>query len=630
MKKITLKTLSYHGFRGQTQEITFSDKTTAIRGRNGSGKSTVLNAILWLLLNVDTEDRNNFNLFDNNEDYTPENVGRCDVTATFDVDGVPLKLAKNAMQVWRRNRATGEQERANDTYEYYVDDLAVPATKYTSTIDGIFGKGGNKLKLMMNIHYYQGLEWKELRKHFASIVGDITDTDFEGDYSEVLPLIQKSGAEDARKTFMNRLNELSKTEAKQEAAIKAQQEQLPDISDLPQIEAQIATLKKEREGIEQMKQALVGQNDALVKRRKEEEDVIAEKRAELQKARLEHDASNKARLAELEQAVTNAKRTNRSLTQQRDVVRQSIANAKMLKDTNEARLVELRTENMKIKSRMFENVCPNCGHEFTGARYTEELQRFNAKKEGDLAANISEGKATRTRVEQFIEQVAQLEAQLAAIKAVAVEPLEAELDTFCKAMRPYDGSALEAEIATLEATKTVIPENPDMTAYQSRTGEICTELERLYRELGKKDSYDKGMRLIAQRQAEKKQTSQDIATNTKMKTLVEAYQREYADIIRKRVNVNFDKVQVVMTKVNKSGDIVDTCEFVLDNVSGGTINNANQYLIGYEIAQAFQKYYDVCLPLFIDNAESINECNLPQYDGQRVLLCVDDCEFTIN
>ena len=69
MKTIKLKKLTIQDWRAKNKVVEFSDNTE-IRGYNKSSKSSVYNGFLWLLTGCDSEDRNNYNLFDNTIEQT--------------------------------------------------------------------------------------------------------------------------------------------------------------------------------------------------------------------------------------------------------------------------------------------------------------------------------------------------------------------------------------------------------------------------------------------------------------------------------------------------------------------------------------------------------------------------------
>ena len=68
MRTIKLKSLSLVNFKGvRSQEINFSDQVTVVCGENGTGKTTVFDAFLWLLFGKDSTGRSdsNFNIKSN-------------------------------------------------------------------------------------------------------------------------------------------------------------------------------------------------------------------------------------------------------------------------------------------------------------------------------------------------------------------------------------------------------------------------------------------------------------------------------------------------------------------------------------------------------------------------------------
>lgn len=618
-----LRSLRTHGFRGQDLDIHFGDKDTIISGDNGEGKTTTMHAVLNLLYSCDADDKQNYNLFDNNKESSPESPLSCWIESDFEIDGVGVKLRKEAEQVYRRNRTTGEVERANDAYKYYIDDLEVSATKYAQFITDNFGRGG-WLKLMLNPRYWEMLDARTLRNYFADIVGEITAQDFEGDYAEVMPLIAKQGAENARKTYQKEITDFNKIEVQQSATIKAASEALPDLTAVKDAEDTAVALETEKQGLEQRRMALTGQNDEIVAKRKADEDAISAKRKELIDAQhyFEQDQSftEDALVAKLNEAKENNATTNR----RRQQAESDVENLKLRLSTERMRLEEMRNELKTIKLRTFDGVCSVCGNSYIGAERTKRLELFRAKKETDEKNKIEEGKKQAERVSQLETSLAEAEARLATTtERVDIRPIEDALVEFRRNKRAWEVTdeykRLTAELTELEANRTEIPTNEEVVEIQKRVGEIDSMLKEAYQVIGLRKVHDDGIARIEDMKEQRRATMQAIATATKRKTLVEQYQREYADIVRTRVNKNFRNVKVEMTTTNKSGDIIDTCKLRLDGVTD-TYNYANKVKIGIEVAQVFQKHFGVCLPLFVDNAESITE--IPEHDGQRVMLRV--------
>lgn len=622
MRRIKLKNLSYKGFRGQTQELTFASDKTVISGMNGSGKSTVHNAFLWLLTGYDNANRANYNLFDES--------GKCEVTALFDIDGKELKLMRKGSQTWSKKRDTGEIYRNGDDYEFYIDDLKVSSTKYGTMIRETFGRIDD-IKLMLLPDMYRLLDTKTLRKYFADMAGEITPSDFKGDYSSVIGLINKSGIDSAKKVFTNRLAELDKTSKNLKLKIEVSKDLLPNISSIKDIESKISNLEDERKEIEAKRKEISCTNQEVVLKRKEQEDAIFAKKQEMADASYRHDSENKKRLSELESAIIEAKQSNKTYLQRKKDIEELISYYESDIKSCEYNREKLLKEYKELQGKIFEGICPECGSEYKkgSVSYDKALSKFTKKKNEDIERVVKEGKKLVVQLEANKEKIAQLKSELGSIKKIDIKPLEDALYDFKKTMRPFDPTSFEKEISEMQAKLVVIPENEELNALQIKLGDINTEISSLNRELGVRDTYERGIKNIEQMQCELKTIEADIETNTRMKTLIESYQREYADIVRERVNVKFDKVVVEMTRPNKSGGLDDVCNLSLDGVAN-TNNSASEIIIGCEVCEAFQQHYGLSMPLFIDKAESINEWNMPKHNGQTIILTVSDKEFNVD
>ena len=86
-----------------------------------------------------------------------------------------------------------------------------------------------------------------------------------------------------------------------------------------------------------------------------------------------------------------------------------------------------------------------------------------------------------------------------------------------------------------------------------------------------------------------------------------------------------------MSEMNKSGDIVPICT-VKDRfgVNALVANNASRILCGLDIAMAFQRQYNLQLPIFIDNAESISDERIPHLQQQVILLVFKKTQFEVS
>lgn len=644
MKTITLKKLTLQDWRGQNNSVTFG-QDTEIKGRNKSGKSSIFNAWLWLLMGVDSSDNVNYKLFDEKVEPTHENSKVASVEAVLDIDGVEYTLKKTAEIGWTRKKGREEYERkGTDTYKFFVDSIERNASDYKAFIEETFAPF-SKLKLMLNVGHYLGLDWKDLRRTFEDLVGEIKDEDFKCDYSIIKNELAKYAPEQIKESIKGQMKPIKQNIEGLPITISTLQSSLPDISGLDTIQQEIDEAKEQIESIDKQ---ILGSNEqakAYIEKRNAELSEINKLKQEYAEAETKYNTKPiyeankiKSQIAEIEGNNAQIERENRKGKQVVADAEREIELAKeRLRAYEECRKVLLK-ENENVKSMQFEGgVCSYCGQPLQGDKLEEAKQRFFEQKEARHKSIVATGKANNEKIAQCKKEIEELKAIID--KGYEEKPLQdkdkltlelQELrDNFVKYSNTKEGKEKLEIIASHEANLTDIP-TADTTALQNMKKELLNEIETNSKKLGLKGEYDKQIAKIAQFQSELKDSAAELALLEGKLNAVERYEREKASIISYRVNSKFDYLHVEMTETNKSGNIVDTCK-VTDNmgISASVTNHASKVLIGIDLALALQKFYDVNLPLFVDDADLINSDNMPEMDNQLVKLIVTNEDFCV-
>lgn len=638
MKDVFLRNLSYNNFRGQTHEFSFG-RRNILHGRNRSGKSSAINAILWLLTDADDSDRSKFELFNNTIALSSDNIQMCSVYAEFTVDGASYKLSKTAKQKWVRSKGSEELTKdSSDEYRYYVDGLEVTATSYAETIAANFAPIG-KLKLMLNLGLWEMLDWRELRKRFSDIVGEITMSDFKGDYSEVIDEIGTKGAESAKEMFHKLISNKDERnpgyeEQKKliEAKIEARREMLPDLSGIANAEARIAELTAEQESIDAALLGLRGVNDELLAKRKAEEDAIADAEQEYRKARTRYENEMVQGEYSVRNALVQAESVNRGNKVLREQLQRRIADLNESIRTQETLRKEKLSDVERIERREFDGKCPVCGSEFSGQIRADRINEFRTRRDADREAVIREGKAIRVRIDKYREDIAAVETKLSEIK-------DEDLSVYKKAVEDYHLNRIEWEkteiheglknkILSLRESRTEIPDNPELDKMLQRKGDITVLLKKEYETTALQKTYDSIKDEICRLESRLRSVVEALAECERKEMLCERYINEEADIIRYRVNKFFpDSIEVSMQKRKKDGSLIPCCEMRVNRVNATVANTEGKMRVGTAVAMAFMSFCGVRMPLLIDNSEGIDDENLPDYDGQMIVARRDDCDF---
>lgn len=645
MKIITLKKLTLQDWRGQNKVINFGHNTE-IKGRNKSGKSSCFNAWLWLLTSCDANDNVNYKLFDEKIEQTHENNKVASVEAVLDIDSVEYTLKKTAEIGWVRKKGREEYERkGSDNYLFFVDSIQRSASEYKSFIEDNFAPFP-KLKLMLNINYFLGMDWRCLRGIFEHLVGEIKDDDFEGDYSIIKNELDKYPPEKIKESIKGQMKPIKQNIEGLPITINTLQSSLPDISGLDVIREEIEDAKKQIESIDKL---ILGSNEqakVYIKKRDAELAEINKLKQEYAEAENKYNTKPiyeankiKTQIADVDSNNAQIERDNRKNKQVLEDAEKEIKLAKERLRAYEEYRKFLLKENENVKSMQFEGeVCSYCGQPLQGEKLEEAKQRFFEQREVKHKSIVATGKSNNEKIVQVKSEIEELQAIID--KGYEEKPLQSkellvlELDNlrnnFVKYRDTKEGKEKLGIIAYHEANLTDIP-SEDTRALQNMKRELLTDIEANSKKLGLKDEYDKQIDKIKEFQSSLRDSASELALLEGKLNAVERYEREKASIISYRVNSKFDYLHVEMTETNKSGNDIDTCK-VTDNmgVSASVTNHASKVLIGIDLALALQKFYDINLPLFIDDSELINESNIPSINNQLIKMIVTDGDFVVD
>lgn len=643
MKNVKIKSLSIADWRAQTRTYDMFGDKTVFRGRNGTGKSTLLDAFLWVMCGVDAQDKTNYRLFDSERELTPENAIPAVAELTLDVDGMEYKFKRTAKQSWTRKRGSAEYTKdASDEYKFYVDDLAISAKAYWERISALLAPV-DKLKLMLNVRYYQLLDWKQMRRQFADMVGVIDESELQGDYSSIKPLMEqyKGKIDDVMEWLRQQINPLKSTLNRIDSEIQGMHNALPDTSECAAAETQAEEIKAQIAEVDKAIMGLGEANKPLVEKRNAELKAIKDKEFEFDTYRNDYTTILMEPIHELEKQIKDVEKTNRKIEQynrgvemQRANINHQIQVANQQVNFLEEELVRLRARKDEIKSRVFDSemTCPICGQPMPENIVAESRDKFYAKRDSDLKDCVDRGVKTLEQQQKQVNLIADLNMQIEQLPElrtfVSATERKAQKSEMESQLIPFENTEqykdMRRIIDDMKASLTVIPE-VDATELQAEKERLQSEWKECIQITARQGIYDRGMSDIAAKEAEKSKTGTELARLEGLLATCIERNREWASIVRNRANKYLTVCRVEMVELAKSGDIVDTCTVIIDGVdANGTSNTANKVKAGIDIANAFQKNYGLCLPLIIDNAEQITSDNMPDVDNQLIMTFVDE------
>ena len=431
MKEIRIKTLELSNWRAQNKKITFSGRTV-ISGRNRSGKSTTKDALLWLLTGYDSEDRYNYQLFDTTVEATKENSVPAYVEGVFDIDGMEYTLKRMAEMGWSRPRGSDTYvKKTTDDYSFFRDGVALSSGDYMRFVESVFGPV-QYLKFILNINYYMLLDWKALRTAFSEVIGEVNDSDYTGDYTELSQLLATYKSLDVIKEYLKQRrtplrDSVGTAERKGSLSIEIEtmRDNLPDVSEADrarerciEIETMMLSIDKE----------MAGAADALqpyVERRRKETADIMKMRDDLSRREQEYEQSFRNAITDIDREIHNVNAENYLNRNQQERDKQDIAG-------NERRLEELALDIKRLQDRrkmlLEENrrcleqefsgdKCSYCGQELPADMLEDARRLFEADKEREHQEIVARGKRNNMemeRVKKEMEDISKMNGVLAA------------------------------------------------------------------------------------------------------------------------------------------------------------------------------------------------------------------------
>ena len=378
-------TLHLENFRGIKElDIEFAGRNVDIYGANGTGKTTIANAICWLLLDRAATDEKDFN---------PKTTGAHDLhhkaSMKLDCNGTIVTLAKDFYEIWTQKKGSATKSFSGHTTDYYINEVPSKQKEYDTMVESICGVDIDKIK-MLTLHGYfiEGMKNDERRRMLFEICGDVSDDEVmdANGLSELRTILKMPGTTDqtysiaeykkiaaAQKRRMNK--ELELIPARIDEASKL----MPEVLDSESVlRKQLTSLYKKQDDISRRKQeALATDDDTMTAQQ------INTLQLELERRKLEYlQEGNKANeaayaeLAELKKKKSSLESENASLIRKTEDSKKEIERMETMREL-------LLSDYAKVQAEQWDEaneICPTCGQPLPAERVEQLREEFNLRK----------------------------------------------------------------------------------------------------------------------------------------------------------------------------------------------------------------------------------------------------------
>lgn len=619
--------LNLQNFKG----IEFGDfrftNNTIIRGDNATGKTTVFDALCWLLFGKDSLDRADFQIKTLKNGEPVHNVNHM-VQAAFDnEDGTGFTLKRIYREKYSNPRG-GEVKLTGHTTDYFINDVPSKEKEYKAFINNMINE--DVFKLITNpLFFNEQYTWQNRRKLLLEMCGDVDDASVinsKDELKRLTELLNGRSVDEQRKIIASKKTainkELDMIPVRIDEAVKCKPTPLEAEQKLKD---DIATIETAIKQLDEDKSVIVNGLDGAERTAKirEIKRKLADRKSQLmnehteKERRLEHEY--KLSLVQLQMAETERDRYKDREYELDTQIKQE-----------EARIDKLQAEFDEFNQSQFnKELCPTCGQELPASKYEELQAKFNknkAEKLEEWQALIDSAKALK---QNYIEQK-----ELMQVKADGmcsqIEELSNTKDAKQKAMNEVGEVDLDNDVQVndLKAELFMLELDEDNTSddqlkrIDSELSELADKRSALQTELTKYDV----IRDITKRINELEQEQQRLINEKNLVDetafLLDEFVKAKVEMLEDTINKHFTITTFKMANVLVNGSVEDCCETMVDGVPYRSLNNAARINAGIDIINALTKFYKVNAPVFIDNAEAVTK--FIDCKSQTIKLIVDE------
>ena len=672
MKNVKIKSLTLNNYRCFSGEHEFHadfGEKTRVSGKNGSGKSTVMNAVMEVLTgkNADGTQADNFRPIADGQEVEGVDIVR---TVVLDIDGKETEIKKITKQ--RRERVDGVMQYVpgSNANSYLVDGISFTQKKFDEFIAENICPTETLLACCNPNAFLSLKSTTDMRAFLEKMAGfDLNEyiKSLGAEFAEVDEIIKGHPIEQVQKTLNKQLTDQKKATTKAETKWeyekgKAVDSGSDDITRLAEqkvsYENQISILDEQEKSLDDVMAAYDQKSKDILDLKFEQSEVVRKANEGLvnQKKKLNEDVvlfeqekkftENDLRMAEMD--LKHAKM---------GVERHTAEIKKAQEDWKVCSMSEFdESEMRRIEDERFDEdsqYCPTCGQILPLDERQKKRDLFEVSKEKRLrneqkkkldfeekrdihlteitesgnkaATDLKEAKKAQAEAEDKIDELKQKITSL----AMEIQKKQAELSKLPESVDLSDNAEYQKISAKIEQEEAALRE---MNNGSEQRREITDKRNGFIRECAKIDAEINNIQRKKQAHEEEveklyqafRESSQKEADIQRKKDILKNFSIKKNERIASMINSVFGEFQFEFLEFTQDGNPVETCKIMSNGIEYRDMNHSKKILVQADLLRGFQELSGLNLFVFIDDTESVNDENLPDMDRQMILLKVTD------
>ena len=642
MTEIKIKRLELENFKcHKSLKLDFEGGNASIYGDNASGKTSIYDALTWLLFGKDSQGNGEKNIEIKPLDANGEVKDHLAVTAVeavLDVNGEELTLRRTYKEVWTTKRGSSQATYDGNTSDYYVDGVPCKRNAFQEKVNELVDEDTFRMLTSVS-HFANAISWQDRRAVLFKVAGVMDDAQILATNEAFAPLVESMGRlslDDYKKKLLAEKRKFVGAKTEIPARISECQKTIEDVQGLD-----FAGAKAKVDALNATLESISAEIVAV-----EHNNAADQKRMEIREAQLEMNAlynENKAYRASQTAGAPDIYGMNIRLTalqtQHRKKKAEFDAEKAYIADLTN-RVNEYRSRWMSMNGETFTGgSCPTCGQNLPAAQLQAAREQFETNKQkrlNDILQTANSYKESRAqaedRMDRLVDELAQIESEVTKLAGLITS---AEVNVVePKDMEHYAENAhslnekiqkLNGELADIMMGTAAVVEK---LGQEKR--EIMRQISEQMAIVNKESLLDYSKQRIESLRADAQNAAECLEAIEKMLFLIDEYSRYKTSFVEDSINGLFRIARFRLFREQANGGIEDRCDVVHDGVPYISVNNGMKINLGIDIINTLSVAYGVRVPLFVDNAESVT--NLEKCGSQIIRLVVseNDKELRVN
>ena len=649
MKILKLMLENFRGIKNLT--VNFDGKDADVLGANGTGKTTIANAICWLLIDRPMTEE---------ADFTPKTEGTHGLNhkASMTVElpnGQKLTLAKDFYEKWTRRRGAAVEEFTGNVTDYYIDGVKSKKKEYTEVVETACGIDIERVKTLMVLGYFADtMKTDEKRRILFEMAGEFTDMDVIAANEElegIEDFFLMPGTEDRHYT----VEQWKKIATEQRKKLNKDLETIPvrideaskgfsdTVEDMEILNTELRFLEEKKAALEEQKRSLSTEDGKQEATRA----ALAELEVDLAKKRAAYIEQSAAANQETNAKIESLQEKGFDLDVEGDLIVRKRNDVGVRREEMQQQREALLKEYASVAARQWDagsETCPTC-HQPMPQSLIEELRaQFNETNAAEKEDINRRGQAcSKEKIEELRAREAELMQQIEAIheqqkkRTKELSELRASLTTPPPFEETQEYKEITARMEEIRARQRLGQSAADgtMNAYDRDIQTVKDEIAAVNLRIAKAQSSEDSRRRVGELKQELKNTAEEMEYIEQGIHLCEEFVRTKARMVTDSINEHFRFIRFRLFRNQINGGLREVCEPMVENKAGEWVeyrsaNYAAQANAKLDIVTTLMRHYGVHLPILMDQGESVSAPLAVDEQLIRFIVSAEDEEIRVD